>query len=64
MDASNSMYYNMDELKASMNSLVDKVIDNIPDSRIAVVAFGTYSEEVFRLMIKIILLQRKSIRKL
>ena len=47
MDASNSMYYNMDELKASMNSLVDKVIDNIPDSRIAVVAFGTYSEEVF-----------------
>lgn len=47
MDASNSMYYNMDELKASMNSLVDKVIDNIHDSRIAVVAFGTYSEEVF-----------------
>ncbi len=47
MDASNSMYYNMDELKASMNSLVDKVIDNIPNSRIAVVAFGTYSEEVF-----------------
>ncbi|XZH68247.1 vWA domain-containing protein [Clostridium perfringens] len=47
MDASNSMYYNMDELKESMNSLVDKVIDNIPDSRIAVVAFGTYSEEVF-----------------
>ncbi|XZH77501.1 vWA domain-containing protein [Clostridium perfringens] len=47
MDASNSMYYNMDELKASMNSLVDKVIDNISDSRIAVVAFGTYSEEVF-----------------
>ncbi|UBK86510.1 vWA domain-containing protein [Clostridium perfringens] len=47
MDASNSMYYNMDELKASMNSLVDKIIDNIPDSRIAVVAFGTYSEEVF-----------------
>ncbi|XZJ14816.1 vWA domain-containing protein [Clostridium perfringens] len=47
MDASNSIYYNMDELKASMNSLVDKVIDNIPDSRIAVVAFGTYSEEVF-----------------
>lgn len=47
MDASNSMYYNMDELKASMNSLLDKVIDNIPDSRIAVVAFGTYSEEVF-----------------
>ncbi|MDK0781491.1 VWA domain-containing protein [Clostridium perfringens] len=47
MDASNSMYYNMDDLKASMNSLVDKVIDNIPDSRIAVVAFGTYSEEVF-----------------
>ncbi|BAB80223.1 MAG: vWA domain-containing protein [Clostridium perfringens] len=47
IDASNSMYYNMDELKASMNSLVDKVIDNIPDSRIAVVAFGTYSEEVF-----------------
>ena len=47
MDASNSMYYNMDELKASMNSLVDKVIDNIPDSRIAVVAFGTYCEEVF-----------------
>lgn len=47
MDASNSMYYNMDELKASMNSLVDKVIDNIPDSRIVVVAFGTYSEEVF-----------------
>lgn len=47
MDASNSMYYNMDELKESMNSLVDKVIDNIPNSRIAVVAFGTYSEEVF-----------------
>ncbi|MDM0745692.1 vWA domain-containing protein [Clostridium perfringens] len=47
MDASNSMYYNMDELKASMNSLVDKVIDNIPDSRIAVVAFGTEVEEVF-----------------
>ena len=47
MDASNSMYYNMDELKASMNSLVDKVIDNIPNFRIAVVAFGTYSEEVF-----------------
>ncbi|MGU8300646.1 vWA domain-containing protein [Clostridium perfringens] len=47
MDASNSMYYNMDELKASMNSLVDKIIDNIPNSRIAVVAFGTYSEEVF-----------------
>lgn len=47
MDASNSMYYNMDELKASMNSLVDKVIDNIPNSRIAVVAFGTEVEEVF-----------------
>ncbi|EPB8179481.1 vWA domain-containing protein [Clostridium perfringens] len=47
MDASNSMYYNMDELKASMNSLVDKVIDNIPDSRIAVIAFGTEVEEVF-----------------
>ncbi|NGT33141.1 VWA domain-containing protein [Clostridium perfringens] len=47
MDASNSMYYNMDELKASMNSLVDKVIDNIPNSRIAVVAFGTEVKEVF-----------------
>ncbi|EOU2090783.1 VWA domain-containing protein [Clostridium perfringens] len=47
MDASNSMYYNMDELKASMNSLVDKVIDNIPNSRIAVIAFGTEVEEVF-----------------
>lgn len=41
MDASNSMYYDMDELKASMNSLVDNVIDNIPNSKIAVVAFGT-----------------------
>ncbi|MCX0377085.1 vWA domain-containing protein [Clostridium perfringens] len=47
MDASNSMYYNMDELKESMNSLVDKVIDNIPNSRIAVIAFGTEVEEVF-----------------
>lgn len=47
MDASNSMYYDMDELKASMNSLVDNVIDNIPNSKIAVVAFGTEVKEVF-----------------
>lgn len=47
MDASNSMYYDMDELKASMNSLVDNVIDNIPNSKIAVVAFGTDTKEVF-----------------
>ena len=47
MDASNSMYYDMDELKASMNSLVDNVIDNIPNSQIAVVAFGTEVKEVF-----------------
>ena len=45
MDASNSMYYDMDELKASMNSLVDNVIDNIPNSKI--VAFGTEVKEVF-----------------
>ncbi|MCI2779489.1 vWA domain-containing protein [Clostridium perfringens] len=47
MDASNSMYYDMDELKASMNSLVDNVIDNIPNSKIAVVVFGTEVKEVF-----------------
>ncbi|WP_338912615.1 vWA domain-containing protein [Clostridium perfringens] len=47
MDASNSMYYDMNELKASMNSLVDNVIDNIPNSKIAVVAFGTEVKEVF-----------------
>ncbi|MBI6020485.1 VWA domain-containing protein [Clostridium perfringens] len=47
MDASNSMYYDMDELKASMNSLVDNIIDNIPNSKIAVVAFGTEVKEVF-----------------
>ncbi|WP_255993647.1 vWA domain-containing protein [Clostridium perfringens] len=47
MDAYNSMYYDMDELKASMNSLVDNVIDNIPNSKIAVVAFGTEVKEVF-----------------
>lgn len=47
MDASNSMYYDMDELKESMNSLVDNVIDNIPNSKIAVVAFGTEVKEVF-----------------
>ncbi|WP_075810539.1 vWA domain-containing protein [Clostridium perfringens] len=47
MDASNSMYYDMDELKASINSLVDNVIDNIPNSKIAVVAFGTEVKEVF-----------------
>lgn len=47
MDASNSMYYDMDELKASMNSLVDNIVDNIPNSKIAVVAFGTEVKEVF-----------------
>lgn len=47
MDASNSMWNDMDALKESMNSLVDKVIDNIPNSRIAVIAFGTEVEEVF-----------------
>lgn len=47
MDASNSMYYDMNELKASMNSLVDNIIDNIPNSKIAVVAFGTEVKEVF-----------------
>lgn len=47
MDASNSMGNDMDALKAAMNSLVDKVIYNIPNSRIAVIAFGTEVEEVF-----------------
>ncbi len=48
MDASNSMSDdNMKELKKSMNSLVDKVVDNVPNSRIAVVAFGTDVKEVF-----------------
>ncbi|WP_338842537.1 vWA domain-containing protein [Clostridium perfringens] len=47
MDASNSMGSDMKNLKDAMNSLVDKVVHNIPNSRIAVIAFGTEVEEVF-----------------
>lgn len=47
MDASNSMGSDMKNLKDAMNSLVDKVVHNIPNSRIGVIAFGTEVKEVF-----------------